>query len=58
LSSFSAYIRILRELGDAGEKLLDNLLLSRMEKYAKNLESVVEKRTAEYRDLLYNMLPE
>lgn len=48
---------------DAGGSLLDNLL-SRMEQYAYNLESLVEERTADYleqkkkaEDLLYLMLP-
>ena len=49
--------------GDCGGNLLDNLL-SRMEQYAYNLESLVEERTADYleqkkraEDLLYLMLP-
>ena len=48
--------------GDKGN-ILDNLL-SRMEQYANNLESLVEERTADYleqkkkaEDLLYMMLP-
>lgn len=43
--------------------MVDNLL-SRMEQYANNLESLVEERTADYleekkraEDLLYMMLP-
>ena len=51
-------------LSDAkGGNLVDNLL-SRMEQYANNLESLVEERTADYleekkraEDLLYMMLP-
>ena len=46
-----------------GGNLLDNLL-TRMEQYATNLESLVQKRTADYEeqkkravDLLYRMLP-
>lgn len=49
--------------GDYGGNLLDNLL-SRMEQYAYNLETLVEERTADYleqkkkaEDLLYMMLP-
>lgn len=48
--------------GDKGN-ILDNLL-SRMEQYANNLETLVEERTGAYleqkkkaEDLLYNMLP-
>ena len=48
--------------GDKGN-ILDNLL-SRMEQYANNLESLVEERTADFleqkkkaEDLLYMMLP-
>jgi len=49
--------------GDSSGNLLDNLL-SRMEQYANNLETLVEERTADYleqkkraEDLLYMMLP-
>ena len=48
--------------GDKGN-ILDNLL-SRMEQYANNLETLVEERTSDYleqkkraEDLLYMMLP-
>lgn len=56
---------IVRRLNKTNEKgnILDNLL-SRMEQYANNLESLVEERTADYleekrkaEDLLYQLLP-
>ena len=57
-----AYFHIIFRDGDKGN-ILDNLL-SRMEQYANNLESLVEERTADYleqkkkaEDLLYMMLP-
>ncbi|CAH1789610.1 unnamed protein product [Owenia fusiformis] len=55
-------IRKINKAGDSGN-ILDNLL-SRMEQYANNLESLVEERTADYleekkkaENLLYMMLP-
>ncbi|XP_052786458.1 atrial natriuretic peptide receptor 1-like isoform X3 [Mya arenaria] len=62
---FSALKSIIRKLNKDGDKgnILDNLL-SRMEQYANNLESLVEERTADFleqkkkaEDLLYMMLP-
>lgn len=48
---------------DASSNILDNLL-SRMEQYATNLETLVEERTADYleekrkcEELLYQLLP-
>ena len=53
--------RVNKDLG--GSNILDNLL-SRMEAYANNLESLVEERTQDYleekrrcEDLLYELLP-
>ena len=53
--------RINKDLG--GSNILDNLL-SRMERYAGNLEAMVEERTQDYleekrrcEDLLYELLP-
>ena len=47
----------------SGSNILDNLL-SRMERYADNLESLVEERTQDYleekrkcEELLYELLP-
>ncbi|XP_053387549.1 atrial natriuretic peptide receptor 1-like isoform X2 [Mercenaria mercenaria] len=62
---FAALKSIIRKLNKDGDKgnILDNLL-SRMEQYANNLESLVEERTADFleqkkkaEDLLYMMLP-
>ncbi|GAB1607356.1 atrial natriuretic peptide receptor 1-like isoform X2 [Argonauta hians] len=60
---FQALKGILRRLNKDGDNILDNLL-SRMEQYANNLETLVEERTSDYleqkkkaEDLLYNMLP-
>ncbi|CAI9726822.1 atrial natriuretic peptide receptor 1-like isoform X2 [Octopus vulgaris] len=60
---FHALKGMLRRLNKDGDNILDNLL-SRMEQYANNLETLVEERTADYleqkkkaEDLLYNMLP-
>ena len=54
---------LIRQSDAKGGNLVDNLL-SRMEQYANNLESLVEERTADYleekkraEDLLYMMLP-
>ncbi|KAK2179118.1 hypothetical protein NP493_512g02032 [Ridgeia piscesae] len=60
--AMKSIIRKVNKASDSGN-LLDNLL-SRMEQYANNLESLVEERTADYleqkkraEDLLYLMLP-
>ncbi|XP_052264971.1 atrial natriuretic peptide receptor 1-like isoform X4 [Dreissena polymorpha] len=62
---FAILKSIVRKLNKEGDKgnILDNLL-SRMEQYANNLESLVEERTADFleqkkkaEDLLYMMLP-
>ena len=60
--SLRSIIKKINKDGDKGD-ILDNLL-SRMEQYANNLESLVEERTSDYiqekkkaEDLLYNMLP-
>ena len=61
--SLRTVVKKMNKDGDKGD-ILDNLL-SRMEQYANNLESLVEERTADYiqekkkaEELLYNMLPE
>ncbi|KAH8023140.1 hypothetical protein HPB51_011254 [Rhipicephalus microplus] len=62
---FQALKPLIRKLNKESESgnILDNLL-SRMEQYANNLESLVEERTADYleekrkaEDLLYQLLP-
>ncbi|XP_032687886.1 atrial natriuretic peptide receptor 1-like isoform X2 [Odontomachus brunneus] len=61
---FPALKQTIRKLNkDASSNILDNLL-SRMEQYATNLETLVEERTADYleekrkcEELLYQLLP-
>ncbi|XP_064471809.1 atrial natriuretic peptide receptor 1-like [Ornithodoros turicata] len=62
---FQALKQLIRKFNKESESgnILDNLL-SRMEQYANNLESLVEERTADYleekrkaEDLLYQLLP-
>jgi len=62
-ASYTYLLSTCRQSDTKGGNLVDNLL-SRMEQYANNLESLVEERTADYleqkqkaEDLLYMMLP-
>jgi len=57
------YVELRYGFRSKGSNIMDNLM-SRMEQYANNLESLVEERTTAYLDekkraeeLLYRMLP-